>query len=165
MRSAWIGAVAALALLGAGCGGEDPEAQLRAAGEQLEEARGRVVALREKVESRAADAEKAKQELGTAREKLREAELALAKIEASIDRSATDDVLFRAVQSRLLEADALEKVAIRATVSKGVVTLSGSVPNAKLRDRAVEIAKQTPGVEEVESRIEVQVAAGKKPGS
>ena len=157
MRSAWM--VLGAALLLACGGGEDPEAKLRAAGQELDEARERVVALREKVEAQAEDVEEAKQALSTARENLREAELALAKIEASVDRRATDAVVFRAVQSRLLEADALEEVAIRASVEKGVVTLTGTVPNAKLRDRAVEIAEGVTGVEGVESRIEVQVAA------
>jgi osmotically-inducible protein OsmY len=79
-----------------------------------------------------------------------------------VDRSATDDVLFRTVQKRLLEDDDLSNVAIAARVSKGVVTLSGSVPNAKLRDRALEIARTTPGAGHVESRIEVQVSAAEE---
>jgi osmotically-inducible protein OsmY len=59
------------------------------------------------------------------------------------------------VQKRLLEDGDLSDVAIAARVSNGIVTLSGSVPNAKLRDRALEIARAAPGVGSVESRIEV----------
>ena len=86
----------------------------------------------------------------------------LAQREAVVNRSATDAVIFRAVQKRLLEDDDLSEVAIAARVSKGVVTLSGSVPNAKLRDRALEIARTTPGVGGVESVIEVPVSAAKQ---
>jgi len=68
----------------------------------------------------------------------------------------------REEQKRLLEDDDLSNVAIAARVSKGVVTLSGTVPNAKLRDRALEIARGAPGTGTVESRIEVDVAATKQ---
>jgi osmotically-inducible protein OsmY len=61
----------------------------------------------------------------------------------------------------LLEHDDLTDVAISASVSRGVVTLTGSVPNGKLRDRAVAIAGETPGVASVQSGIEVAVSAEK----
>ena len=69
--------------------------------------------------------------------------------------SATDDVLFRTVQSRLLEDDELESVAISAIVKEGVVTLSGVVPGTELREHALEIVRSTPGVASVESQIEL----------
>jgi osmotically-inducible protein OsmY len=105
--------------------------------------------------------QQAQERLEEARAALREAESEFAQREAVVSRSATDAVLFRAVQKRLLEDEDLSEVAIAAGVSKGVVTLSGSVPNAKLRDQAVEIARATPGVGRVESRIEVPVSAPK----
>ena len=150
------------ALVALACGGSDPEADLEQASRAVEEARAQVAQDREAVQARESEAQEAQKRLVDARSALREAESELARRETAVDRSATDDVLFRTVQKRLLEDDDLSNVAIAARVSKGVVTLSGSVPNAKLRDRALEIARATPGVGNVESRIEVQVSAAKE---
>ena len=117
---------------------------------------------RETVQTRESEVKKAQERLAEARSTLREAESEFAQREAVVNRGATDAVLFRAVQKRLLEDDDLSDVAIAARVSNGVVTLSGSVPSAKLRDQAVEIARTTPGVGSVESRIEVPVSAAKE---
>jgi osmotically-inducible protein OsmY len=144
------------------CGGSDPEANLEQASRAVEEARAEVAKDREAVQALESEVQEAQQRLADARSVLREAESELARRETAVDRSATDDVLFRTVQKRLLEDDDLSNVAIAARVSKGVVTLSGSVPNAKLRDRALEIARTTPGAGNVESRIEVQVSAAEE---
>ena len=49
-------------------------------------------------------------------------------------------------------------VAIAASVKDRVVTLRGSVGDPALRDRAAELARETAGVDAVESRIEVRAA-------
>ena len=157
LKAIVVGLATALAALA--CGGSDPEVDLEQASQAVEEARVQVEKARETVQTRESEVKQAQERLAEARSTLREAESEFAQREAVVNRSATDAVLFRAVQKRLLEDGDLSKVAIAARVSKGVVTLSGSVPNAKLRDRALEIARATPGVGSVESRIEVQVAA------
>jgi osmotically-inducible protein OsmY len=159
MRSTWILVGLGTALVALACGGSDPEANLEQASQALAEARAQVAKDQESVQARESEAQEAQKRLADARSALREAESELARCESAVDHSATDGVLFRSVQKRLLEDDDLSNVAISAGVSKGVVTLSGSVPNAKLRDRALEIARATPGVGNVESRIEVQVSA------
>jgi osmotically-inducible protein OsmY len=159
VKSAWILVALGTALIALACGGSDPEADLEQASQALEEARAQVEEGRAAVQELEGEVQEAQKRLADARAALREAETELARRESAVDLSATDDVLFRSVQKRLLEDDDLAEVAIAARVSKGVVTLSGSVSNAKLRDRALEIARETPGVEDVESRIEVPVAA------
>ncbi len=161
MRSIWILVGLGTALVALACGGSDQEANLEQASQALAEARAQVAKDQESVQVRESEAQEAQKRLADARSALREAESELARRESAVDRSATDDLLFRTVQKRLLEDDDLSNVAIAARVSKGVVTLSGSVPNAKLRDRALEIARETPGAGNVESRIEVQVSAAK----
>jgi osmotically-inducible protein OsmY len=149
-------------LVALACGGSDPEVDLEQASQAVEEARAEVETARETVQARESEVTQAQERLAEARAALREAEGELAQREAVVDRSATDAVLFRAVQKRLLEDEDLSEVAIAARVAKGVVTLSGSVPDAKLRDRAVEVARTTPGVASVESLISVPVAAAKE---
>ena len=159
MKSAWILVALGTVLIALACGGSDPEADLEQASQALEEARAQVAEGQEAVQELEGEVQEAQKRLTEARAALREAEGELARRESAVDVSATDGVLFRSVQKRLLEDDDLSGVAIAARVSKGVVTLSGSVPNAKLGERALEIARATPGVGSVESRIEVQVAA------
>ena len=162
MKSTRILVALGTALIALACGGSDPEADLEQASQALEEARAQVAEDREAVEALEGEVQEAQKRLAEARSALRQAESELARRESAVDVSATDGVLFRSVQKRLLEDDDLTDVAIAARVSKGVVTLSGSVPNAKLRDRALEIARTTPGAGNVESRIEVRVSAAKE---
>ena len=159
MRLKAILASLAAALVALACGGSDPEVDLEQASQAVAETRAQVEKARETVQTREGEVKEAQGRLAEARSALREVESEFAQREAVVNRSATDAVLFRAVQKRLLEDEDLSEVAIAARVSKGVVTLSGSVPDAKLRDRALEIARTTPGAGNVESRIEVQVAA------
>ncbi len=154
-RRAAAPALALVLLAALACGDADPEAKLEAAGRALTDARAEVQEAQERVESRKQALEVAEQELEEARKQLRGAEKKLAEVETRIDLRATDAALFRAVQSRLLKDEKLERVAVAARVEKGVVTLTGQVPDAKLRERAAEITRATPGVAAVENRIQV----------
>lgn len=155
-RSLRAAAIPALALaLATGCG-QDEEERLRDAIENLTEAREAVQAAQEEVDEKQAAVDEARAELEKAREGLREARERQAAAESKVDLSATDDALFRTIQTRLLEDDDLEGAAISAQVSQGVVTLSGTVSKAEKRERAVEIARSVPGVSGVNSQIRVK---------
>jgi osmotically-inducible protein OsmY len=157
----YVTAIAAAALL-LGCGGSDPEVDLERASKAAEETRSAVEIAAERVKQREADVKQAQAKLEEARAALRQIKEELAKREAKVDRRATDEVLFRAVQKRLLEDRDLASVAIAAHVNNGLVTLSGNVPNTKVRDRATAVARETPGVQRVESQVQV-VAAKAEP--
>jgi len=144
------------ALLAVSCGGdaarrEELSHELASLREGLPEARARVA-------DREATAKKAQDELAEARGGMRESERRIAEIEKEIGANATDPVMFRMVQKQLLDDDDLEDVAISARVERGVVTLSGVVPDAELRDRAVKLAEAVPGVVSVQDRIQIAEA-------
>ena len=141
--------------------GPPPSGTARAS-EAADAAREKVDAARATVEQREAEVKEAQKRLTEARAALRDAQQEFAKREQSVDQTATDAVLFRTVQKRLLDDGELEDVAIAAQVVDGVVTLTGSVPNAKLSDRAALIAGETPGVSNVTNRIQVAVSAAPK---
>ena len=164
MRRARIRAilVTVAAALSFACGGSDPEAELAEASEAADAARAEVETTRAAVEKREAEMKEAQQRLAEARAALLEAQQEFAKREQTVGRSATDAVLFRTVQKRLLEDGQLESVAIAANVTDGVVTLTGSVPNAGLSERAALIAGETPGVSSVTNRVRVAVSAAPK---
>jgi osmotically-inducible protein OsmY len=160
-----VTAIAAAALL-LGCGSADPEVDLERASEAAEETRSDAEVAAEKVKQREAELKQAQAKLDEARASLRKVEEELAKREAKVDSSATDEVLFRAVQKRLLDEDDLASVAIAAHVNNGLVVLTGNVPDAKLRDRAVVVAKETPGVHRIDNQIQLVMPkpeAAKKP--
>jgi osmotically-inducible protein OsmY len=137
------------------CGGGSEEQELEEASDALAVARETVEAARELVEEREAAVTEAESELAAARQELREAEGTLRERESQVDLKATDAVVFRAVQKRLLEDGDLRDVAIDADVAKGVVVLRGTVPDQETSDRAVEVATSVPGVVSVDSEIDV----------
>jgi osmotically-inducible protein OsmY len=143
-------------VLGLGaCGESSDEERLTKAEELLTEVRDRVRDAREKILGKEQNVETARAELEQAREALREAELGLAEAEAKVDLTATDALLFRGIQRKLLEDDRLNRLAVRADVNKGVVTLRGVVSDPEAREAALEIARGFPGVASVENELEL----------
>ena len=124
--------------------------------EVLGDVRGDVLGAREAVEAKEGALERARTDLEQARVALREAEAQLTRAESAVDLQATDALLFRGIQRKLLTEDRLEQVAIRVEVNKGVVTLRGSVPDLETRGAAIEIAREFPGVASVNDGISVQ---------
>ena len=147
-------------LLAASCGGDDEEARLEKLSQELGTLREAQPELRTRVAEREVTAKAAQDELAQARGALRESERRVAEIEKEVGAHATDPLLFRMIQKQLLDDDDLEEVAISARVEHGVVTLSGVVPEAELRERAVKLTESVPGVVSVQDRIQV---AGEKP--
>ncbi len=154
LRMGALSLVFSLAL--AGCGNTSVEEQLVRAEEILRDARGGVLEARELVESKAGVLESAQADLAQAREALAEAEAQLVQAESAVDFQATDALLFRGIQRKLLTEDRLEQVAIRVEVSRGVVTLLGSVPDPETRAAALEIAREFSGVASVNDGISVR---------
>lgn len=161
LRLASLLVLAGLCLSLAACG-ESREEKLRRASEALQAARQEVHKLREDVKAKEEKQIAAEQDLMTARKSLTEAESRLADAESQVDVKATDEAIFRAVQKRLLEDKKLRDTAISATVERGTVTLHGRVSDEKLVKYAIDLARETPGVADVESEIQVAEA---KPAS
>jgi osmotically-inducible protein OsmY len=154
--------ILAAAAAAVACGGSDPEAKLVKASEAANAARSEVEVARESVQQSEKEVQDAQQRLTEARAELREAQQKMAEREATVDRNATDAVLFRTIQKQLLDDRALQGVAISASVRSSVVTLTGTVPEQKISDRAIEIAGAAPGVARVENRIKVTPADPEK---
>jgi osmotically-inducible protein OsmY len=145
-------------VLAAGCGGGDEEARLAKLGKELGSLRESLAETRAQVTEREATAKAAQDALAEVRGQQRETERRIAEIEKELGAHATDPVLFRMVQKQLLEDDDLEEFAISARVERGVVTLTGVVKNAELRERAVKLAEAVPGVVSVQDRMQVSEA-------
>jgi len=138
-----------------GCGGDSAEEELARAREALKSARSEVSAAEQEVAQEEERVAEAREELQEAETDLREARERLRKARAKVDEHTTDALLFRAVQTRLLDDEELDGLAIQAEVSDGVVTLRGDVPAERYSERAVEVASGVPGVDRVEDRLRV----------
>lgn len=140
-------AIAVLALCG--CQPQTPEERLEAAGDALERSEDTLASIERSI----AEHETALARLTKQRRALRNRVLTL---EERVAKRATDAALFRSVQTRLLEADALSQSAIAVDAEDGVVRLSGLVSSDAEEAAAVRIARAVPGVDSVESRIDVE---------
>lgn len=159
LRSTVLTLPLAVAALTLACGGgSDPLADVAAANAAVTAQQKKVDAAVDAVSAREREVNDAQDRLREAQEKVQEEQRELERLAALVDHSAVDTALFRAVQQRLLHAPDLANAAIVATVSGGVVTLSGTVQSEKLEDHAIEVASKTRGVKSVDSRIRVQAA-------
>jgi osmotically-inducible protein OsmY len=159
--------LAGMALLACG---ESREEKFEKAMRVAESARSSVDEVQKDVDEREAEYQKEQQEANEARERLDEARQKLAAVSenyegarAEVAKWADDATLFRTVQQRLLEDDELEDAAVSARVEHGVALLSGSVPDEDARERAVEIARETPGIVDVQSQLVIAAGAGEAP--
>lgn len=150
-----------IALAASGCGRGNDAERLQRATEALAAAKQEVAQARDELAARQTRAAEANQAVEEARERLERAEEKERAAASSEDLRVSDATIFRTVQERLLQDGKLEKVAIQARVTQGTVVLSGKVPSEKQRDRAIELTRETPGVVDVQSQIEVM----EKPGS
>jgi hyperosmotically inducible protein len=72
--------------------------------------------------------------------------------------AASDPGITTAVKSKLAADDTVKAYQIDVDTREGVVTLTGTVPTAAARDRALELARTTDGVTRVEDRLTVSAA-------
>ena len=70
----------------------------------------------------------------------------------------TDAGITTSVKTKLAADDTVKAYQIDVDTQEGVVTLTGTVPTAAARDRAVQLARETDGVTRVEDRLTVNAA-------
>lgn len=169
MRLSPIGAVLLAIVVAAGCS-ESREEKFEKAMRAAESAQKAVESARKEVETElaryekaSAAAEAAEKKLSKARSRLESAESGATKARAEVAKWADDATVFRSVQRRLLEERSLRDAAVSARVQGGVAYLDGRVGNASQRDRAIQIARETPGVLDVQSQITVGSAGATTP--
>ena len=74
-------------------------------------------------------------------------------------KSASDESLVTAIQSKLYADDATKAANIKVDVKSGTVTLSGDVPSSDVELEAMKVANATPGVSGVNDQMKVNAAA------
>ncbi|MDT0618920.1 BON domain-containing protein [Salinisphaera sp. P385] len=149
-----IALAAAVLIFLNGCS-ETPQQRYQRATDALTEARDARETAAENVAERRRALDRAESDLAAAREELEAAEARVNEAESAVNESVDDDVLFRAVQRALLDADRFDGAAIAVGVTDAVVTLNGTVPDAATREAAVATAADFPGVADVRDQLVV----------
>ncbi len=75
---------------------------------------------------------------------------------ATVGSFMDDSYLTSAVKTKLLGDEGLKSFHIKVITDHQVVTLSGALPTAALRDQAIAVAKSVGGVKEVIDHIEIK---------
>jgi osmotically-inducible protein OsmY len=81
---------------------------------------------------------------------------ALTVMESTPPAAAADDALSSQIQETLKGDAVLRNSMLTATAKDGVVLLEGTVPSASAKQRALTLARQTPGVVQVVDRITIR---------
>jgi hypothetical protein len=124
----------------------------------LDSARQELAATESAAEEARAEAADAEAELATASRKLDAATATYESARAEVAKWADDASVTRVLQQQLLDEPALEAAAVSARVEHGVALLEGSAPDEATRERAEAIARETPGVVDVQSQLVVASA-------
>ncbi len=74
-------------------------------------------------------------------------------------KTADDQSLTAAIQSKLYADDSTKSANIKVDVKNGVVTLSGDVPSSDVELEAMKVANGTPGISSVSDQMKVNTAA------
>jgi hypothetical protein len=75
-----------------------------------------------------------------------------------IQESVTEAALTTKIKAKMALDDTLTSRAIDVSTTGSTVTVSGQVPSAAARDRALALARETDGVSDVIDRLEVSAA-------
>lgn len=68
-----------------------------------------------------------------------------------------DDEIAKSIRDRMAADEQLKSTSIRVRADNGMVTLMGTVPTVKIKDRAAELARKTPGVRAVRNELQLKV--------
>jgi osmotically-inducible protein OsmY len=88
--------------------------------------------------------------------------LLLTSVCLAADKPVTDDAISDFVRLRLASDPDIKGGALQVDVKNGVVTLSGTVDNQRLKDKSTKVAKKVKGVKQVVNNISIKErSAGK----
>jgi osmotically-inducible protein OsmY len=79
----------------------------------------------------------------------------LGEATSSVAAASSDATITAAVKSKMVLDSTVSGLQIDVDTEGGVVTLTGNVANAGIRDRAIAIARSTEGVKNVQDRLTI----------
>lgn len=134
---------------------QTPQEQYQEAVEALQEALAERGEAREQVQEVEEEIAELRESLADATEELAQARQQVNAATQALAETVNDQVLFRAIQSALLEQSRFDETAIAVGVDNRVVTLTGSVPDEETRKAALELAQSQAGVKRVVGMLEI----------
>lgn len=159
MRLTLTATVVGLVFLVAGCS-EDPQQRYERAAANLEAAKQARAEAQTAVDKKKAELRKLQEKLAAAEARLQKARERMSAASDAVDKSVSDEVLFRSIQRAVLDDDRFAGAAIAVGVKDRVVTLTGKVPDEATREAAMRVAREHAGVKDVVDFLEVDGGDG-----
>lgn len=138
---------------------QSPQEKYEHANKELQQAQKNRNQVEKKVDEKKEDLAKSQKEINQAEDNLQTAQQKVQQASQAVNKTVSDDLLFRTLQGKLVNKDTFDHSAISVAVHDRVVTLSGTVPDKMTQQRALKIAHSQAGVEQVIDHLQIMPSA------
>lgn len=136
---------------------QSPQEKYEHANKELQQAQKNRDHAQKEVDEKKEDLAKSQKKLNESGDNLQAAQQKVQQASQAVNKTFSDDLLFRTLQGKLVNKDNFDHSAISVAVHDRVVTLSGTVPDKKTQQRALKIALSQTGVEQVIDHLQTIV--------
>lgn len=137
-----------------GCS-KSPQQKYDSATSHLKDTKKALSEAKQKVSSQQKEVDEAQKKLVDLQQKVDAKRQKVVTATQAVDKTVSDQVLFRTLQKNLLDKDAFSNSAISVGVHNLVVTLSGVVPDQETHDRAIKLTRNQAGVADVRDQLQI----------
>lgn len=142
------------AVLVTGCS-ESPQEKYSKATSHLNDVKEDFKQAKKKVTDQQGDVSDAQSKLHDLQDKVNAQRKKVVTATQAVDKTVSDQVLFRTLQKELLNKDEFSDAAISVAVSNLTVTLTGSVPDQDTHDQAIKTTRNQPGVADINDQLKI----------
>ena len=141
---------------------QSPQQKYEHADKELQQAQKNRAQVQKAVGEKEEDLAKSQRKLNEGEDNLQTAQQQVQQASQAVNKTVSDDLLFRTLQGKLVDKDNFDHSAISVAVHDRVVTLSGTVPDQETQQRALKIAHSQAGVEQVIDHLQIMASANKQ---
>lgn len=134
---------------------ESPQQKYDSATGHLQDAKKALSDAKQKVDSQQKEVDEARKKLGELQQKVNAKRQKVVTATQKVNKTVSDEVLFRTLQKNLLDKDQFSDSAISVGVHNLVVTLSGVVPDQDTHDQAIKVTRNQAGVADVRDQLQI----------
>ena len=138
---------------------QSPQEKYEQANKELQQVQKNHDQVQKKVGEKKEDLANSQKKLNQAEDNLQAAQQEVQQASQTVNKTVSDDVLFRTLQGKLVDKDNFGNSAISVAVHDRVVTLSGTVPDEETHQRALKIAHSQAGVKQVIDHLQIMSSA------
>ena len=134
---------------------QSPQEKYEHANQEFQQAQKNRDQVQKEVGEKTEGLANSQKKLNQAEDNLQAAQQKVQQASQAVNKTVSDDVLFRTLQGKLVNKDNFGNSAISVAVHDRVVTLSGTVLDEETHQRALKIAHSQAGVEQVIDHLQI----------